>query len=191
MLGQSFGVFVYGPTCQPPSGFPEIVHYFSVLEVETSVWSPCRWVAYWWLPDGLPVVCSSHVQKCQKPCQKPCPAICSSHQMNHPMMDRMSYELRYVWMFDGPFSIFLGSFGLCFPPLASQAIEPGRRSSLVSSFGQVDVHDAEMLFHVLDDGLGSKRLDLFRTLLLSLPVGYGLKCQIPIPYHLLFKFIWI
>ena len=78
---------------------------------------------------------------------------------------------------------FLGSSGFIFPHF-SQAIF-GRTSSLVSSIGQVDVHDAEMLFHVLDDGLGSKRRALKRTLLLSLPVGYGLKCQVPIPYHLL------
>jgi hypothetical protein len=57
-------------------------------------------------------------------------------------------------MFDGP-KHFLGSFGFIFHHF-SQAIF-GRTSSLVSSIGQVDEHDAEMLFHVLDDGLGSKR----------------------------------
>lgn len=58
--------FVDGPTRGPgpnwiPSGFPEIVHYFSILEVETSAWSPCRWLGYW------VTRCSSHVL--------PCPAI--------------------------------------------------------------------------------------------------------------------
>ena len=154
MLGQSFGVFVDGPTC--PTGPRALgAHQAFRRLFTTSVSWRSKPVSGHpvdgWVTDGYPMgyplfvpAMSRNVKNHVEPFVQ--------HQI--PSHDGPN-ELRYFECLMDRLAYFLGSFGLCFPHF-SQAIF-GRRSSLVSSFGQVDVHDAEMLFHVLDDGLGSKR----------------------------------
>lgn len=165
MLGQSFGVFVDGPTQGPgpnwiPPGFPEIVHYFSVLEVETSAWSPCTWVGYW-------------VTRCLF---QPCPAICSTTNSIPWWTERATFE---CLMDRSIFLDHLDSFSTIFP---KPSLAEHRAWSHPLGRWMCTMPKCSSTFSTM---VWDPRDALFRTLLLSLPVGYGLKCQVPIPYHLL------
>lgn len=117
---------------------------------------------------GLPVVCSSHVQ--------PCPAICSTTNSIPWWTERATFE---CLMDRSIFLDHLDSFSTIFP---KPSLAEHRAWSHPLGRWMCTMPKCSSTFSTM---VWDPRDALFRTLLLSLPVGYGLKCQVPISYHLL------